>query len=223
MNIAFLITLLASSVAIKGYDVPIKHILEGKPQRSLQSFYQQIQKESSKEKIKEILSFLDHHFMAFHSKKEFMAKVVPYNNKDCHQNTVPKALCSSYSGLDFFLSKTLDGQVLIIGNDEYQYEVQRRVPLQQTTVSFGEALHLIHSSSWVGLYTILLREIEYGVDKKKIKQTINLFKVKKGNQSQTCKIAEFDISHNEENYKLVTIYAKLLAPYHRCQHKQVLF
>lgn len=222
-KVALFFTLLIVTVALRAYETPIKHLLVGKPHLSLQSFYQIIQEGSSKEKIREILYFLDHHFTAYYPQEHFVAEVIPYNDKSCNQADLSQMKCSSYKDLEFSLSVKPESKLFIINGSEYQYKTKKRVLLQKTTIDFGTALHLIYTSSSKGSYNILLREIEYGASGKKLKQMINLFKVKKGHQNHTCKIAEFDISHDEESYKLITTYAKFFSVYHSCQQHLVSF
>lgn len=224
INIITLVSFLFTNLC-HAYNRPIKHLLDKKYNEAISSSYLIIKNSSSKEEIKAVLSLLDQHSSELYESSKFAAEVVPYNNGICINKKTTSNVCSKAFGHEYSLSQNGLKQTISIETTKLKYLTSKRTKNQSSRVSFGKALHLIKPPSHLSTkyYYLLAREIETSAKNDILKQTINLFRVEYLNSNQTCKLAELDVTHGEEDYKLMTTFAKLLAPMQKCEQKFIIF
>jgi hypothetical protein len=215
------------SFSIFSYEKPIQYLLNKDYKNLLTSSYITIQKSTSKEEIKELLLLLDDYSSELFKPNDFHAEVVPFNDGQCLKTQNKLNKCHEHRSHEYYLKQKGLQQELVINQGLLTYTTSRKTLNKSSRINFGKALHLImppkSKDSKQDNYYLLVREIESTKENQVLNQNINLFRVTRSGEKQTCKLAEFDITADEKDYRIITTYAKLLAPLQGCEQKFISF
>jgi hypothetical protein len=179
-----------------------------------------IKETSSKELIRSQLDFIDHYTSELHRSEEYTAKVLPMNDG----SGLPSGhLCSSYDSYDYYLTQDGNKQTFTLNDKTIRYQSRNRTLNKDAVTVFGAAAHVIYPPKSRRYFYILLREVEKTHQNVILKQTINLFRVQRNPQKKSCKLAQMGITQDDQEYRLLVTYAKLVAPHQSCDHHLISF